>query len=235
MKWRENRKMENRAEIIKQFNAVAEQYDNQRRKLIPCFKDFYTIASSLATTSTVSPRILDLGAGTGLFSSFIINQFPKASFTLIDISEQMINVAKQRFSNLDNITYIIEDYTNYDQEETYDIIISSLSIHHLTDEQKYKLYNQVFKNLKSGGIFINADQVLGETEVLDQLYKQDWLAKVTATDLTEEELTAAIKRTELDKMATLSSQLSSLNKIGFSHVDCVYKYMNFVVLYAQKL
>jgi len=57
------------------------------------------------------------------------------------------------------------------------------------------------------GLFINADQVLGRTTYLDSLYKTDWKNKVEA---------------------------SGLSNIGFSDVDCIYKYYNFVVLYGRK-
>ncbi|MFB5285396.1 hypothetical protein [Peribacillus sp. Hz7] len=71
--------------VKEKFNQNALQYDNQRRKLIPCFDDFYSIPISIIETSKETPRVLDIGAGTGLFSSFIKEKFPKAKITLIDI------------------------------------------------------------------------------------------------------------------------------------------------------
>lgn len=53
------------------FNDIAGIYDNQRRKLIPCFDDFYNSAVSVIQLDLKSPRVLDIGAGTGLFSSFL--------------------------------------------------------------------------------------------------------------------------------------------------------------------
>jgi tRNA (cmo5U34)-methyltransferase len=34
------------------------------------------------------PTVLDVGSGTGLFSSFILEKYPEANITLIDISEK---------------------------------------------------------------------------------------------------------------------------------------------------
>ncbi len=65
---------------------AARQYDAQRRMLIPCFNDFYSIAVSLAETDKQNPAILDVGAGTGLLSSMVLQKFPVARLTLIDIS-----------------------------------------------------------------------------------------------------------------------------------------------------
>lgn len=80
------------------FDAGANDYDRQRGQLIPCFDEFYGMALSLADSSSPSPRILDLGAGTGLFSSMVMQKHPKAQFTLIDISDKMLEGARQRFT-----------------------------------------------------------------------------------------------------------------------------------------
>ncbi|KRF13366.1 class I SAM-dependent methyltransferase [Paenibacillus sp. Soil787] len=222
-------------QITTKFNEIAEKYDSQRRKLIPCFDDFYHTAASLVKVDHASPRILDLGAGTGLFSSYVINQYPNAMLTLIDLSQGMLDIAKQRFGeNRANVTYIAEDYSVFETSEPFDCVISSLSIHHLEDQAKHDLYKKIFKLLKPGGFFVNADQVLGSSPFLDQLYRSDWAAKVEATDLTPEALQAAYERTKLDKMAPLDQQLNWLRACGFIDVDCVYKYYNFVVMYAGK-
>lgn len=110
----------------------------------------------------------------------------------------------------------------------------SLSIHHLTDVAKQQLYDKIYTLLNPDGIFINADQVLGHTAYLDSLYKDDWKKKIESTDLTKAELQAAYERTTQDRMATLANQMNWLEQSGFQHVDCVYKYFNFVVLYGEK-
>lgn len=221
--------------IVEKFNENAEKYDSQRSKLIPCFDDFYSIPISIMEPHSSEPTVLDIGAGTGLFSAFILNKFPEAKVTLIDISEKMINVAKERFSNFSNINYIVDDYTSYEFENKFDIIVSSLSIHHLTDMEKKNLYNQIYHSLNDGGIFVNADQVYGHTAFLEKLYKDDWKNKIENSGLTEEEIYSAYERTKLDKMATLTEQLNWLEESGFNDVDCIYKYFNFVVMYGRKI
>ncbi|MFC5452948.1 class I SAM-dependent methyltransferase [Paenibacillus aestuarii] len=225
-----------RSPIQSKFDEVAANYDGQRKKLIPCFDDFYQIAASLIQAEDSAPHILDLGAGTGLFSRFALERYPDANLTLIDLSEAMLDVAKARFgADHPHITYIAGDYFHYDYPVSYDCIISSLSIHHLEDEEKEALYRRVYQLLKPGGIFVNADQVLGSTPYLDQLYRSDWQEKIERTDLSRDALTAAYERTKLDKMAPLDQQLGWLRKAGFSDTDCVYKYYNFVVMYGRKL
>ncbi|NRD77125.1 class I SAM-dependent methyltransferase [Bacillus sp. BRMEA1] len=225
---------QSKSSIIQKFNEDANQYDAQRSKLIPCFDDFYSIPISILNTQTTRPTALDIGSGTGLFSSFLLRKYPEAKLTLIDISEKMIDIARERFTHVSNIQYIVDDYTSHEFTSKFDIIISSLSIHHLTDAEKRNLYHLAFLLLNEGGIFINADQVLGQTPFLDDLYKTDWKNKVENSGLSEKEIHAAYERTSLDKMSTLADQLNWLKESGFKDVDCVYKYFNFVVLFGRK-
>ncbi|KLU64164.1 tRNA (cmo5U34)-methyltransferase [Desulfosporosinus acididurans] len=216
------------------FDENASQYDGQRKKLIPCFDDFYSIAISLAETKTKNPQILDIGAGTGLLSSFILEKYPDAFVTLIDLSEKMLDMAKERFVANQNITYIIDDYTKIKFDRKYDVVISSLSIHHLSADEKKQLYQNIYSSLNQDGVFINADQVLGQTHFMESLYKNDWKNKVERSGLSKEEIQSAYERANLDRMSTLSDQLKWIEDSGFLDVDCVYKYYNFVVLFGRK-
>ncbi|BAU27289.1 tRNA (cmo5U34)-methyltransferase [Aneurinibacillus soli] len=228
--------MENRREnVMTKFDEIASKYDEQRKKLIPCFDDFYSIAVSVAKAANDSPNILDVGAGTGLLSAFILEKYPQANVTLIDISEKMLEVAKVRFEKYQNVTYIVDDYTKHDFTEKFDVVISSLSIHHLTGIEKKGLYERIFSWLKADGVFVNADQVLGSTPYIDELYKTDWKQKVESSGMDRHEIISTYERTKLDKMSTLNEQLDWLKEAGFSDADCVYKYFNFVVLYGRKL
>ncbi|WP_203362973.1 class I SAM-dependent methyltransferase [Bacillus sp. REN10] len=220
-------------QVMHKFNEHAAAYDEQRKKLIPCFDDFYSIPISLIECEKEAPTVLDIGAGTGLFSAFLKEKFPKAQFTFIDLSENMLEIAKKRFEH-EEIHYITADYTQYKFNQTFDIIISSLSIHHLSDEEKRKLYEEVHTLLNPGGVFINADQVLGHTPFIDSLYKQDWWQKIEASGLTKQQLEEARERTKIDRMSTLPQQLNWLTESGFHDVDCIYKYFNFVVLFGRK-
>ncbi|OXS59156.1 SAM-dependent methyltransferase [Cohnella sp. CIP 111063] len=226
--------VENRNDVSSKFDEVSREYDRQRKKLIPCFDDFYGVSVSVAEAGSDCPEILDLGAGTGLFSSLMLRKYPQANITLIDISEKMLDIAKSRLEGVANVTYVLDDYTNYVVPGKYDIIVSALSIHHLTDANKRALYRNAYSNLKNNGVFVNADQVLGHTPFIESLYKNDWKKKVEASDLTREEIASAYERTKLDKMTELATQIDWMREVGFSDADCVYKYFNFVVLYGRK-
>ena len=124
-------------DIQTQFNLIAEEYDVNRRKFIPCFDDFYGSTTRFITANISSPkRVLDLGAGTGLLSYYWFRYFPASEYILVDIADEMLNVARRRFEGADNVSYQILDYSKTLPENDFDVIVSALSIHHLEDADK---------------------------------------------------------------------------------------------------
>ena len=58
-------------DIEEQFNLIAKKYDENRRKFIPCFDDYYESITKMILDNIDSPRrVLDLGAGTGLLTYY---------------------------------------------------------------------------------------------------------------------------------------------------------------------
>ena len=145
-----------------------------------------------------------------------------------------MDMAKERFSNQPNVKYIIGDYTKYDFSERYDIVASALSIHHLEDKSKKELYKNIYSILLENGIFINADQVYGETPFIESFNKTIWIQSIENSGLSREELLAGYERMKLDKEAKLNDQLDWLKEIGFTDVSCIYKYYHFAVMLGRK-
>ena len=231
--------------IQQAFNASAADYDKLRRILIPCFDDFYKTAVEVIQNDalgkdkalrTAPLKVLDLGSGTGLYSGMVQAVFPNAEFTLLDLAVEMLEKAKSRFNRMGKFPRIlIGDYTQADWEGSYDFVISGLSIHHLSDPDKQRLYQRIYDALNPGGMFVNADQVKGKTPILEKLYRQHWLDSVCALGISDEDLNAAKKRMEYDRMAPLDIQLGWLEAAGFQNVDCWYKNFSFAVFGGHRL
>ena len=220
--------------VKKLFDAIAGDYDRQRRLLIPCFDDFYGMALSLVESEEPAPCILDLGAGTGLFSGMVLQKYPEARLTLIDMSDKMLEGARGRFGGAPNVQYIVGDYSSGAFAERYDIIISSLSIHHLTHSAKRRLFETICGALRPGGIFVNADQVQGATAGSDAYYRKRWLEYINEGGLPREAVDASVERRKLDINAKTGDQVRWLTEAGFADADCMYKYLDFAVFFGRK-
>jgi len=217
------------------FDQGADRYDRQRRKVIPCFNDFYqTVIDLIPFGESQGFRFLDLGAGTGLLTEFILKTFPNVTATMIDLSERMLEKAKERFSSNKRVHFLTRDYAHAPLPQSQDLVVSAMSIHHLTDQEKKLLYERVFKALNTEGVFINADLVKGETDSIEQRYQDRWLRWIQRAGLQKTELSGIIDRMGYDMPSTLMLNLQWLREAGFRDVDCSYKYYNFAVFSGQR-
>ncbi len=223
-------------DIKNAFDSMAAEYDSQRQYVIPLMDQYYGAAVWAAESAGNNPSILDIGAGTGLLSALMLDKFPTAELTLLDISENMLCIAKERFTGRKNVRYVVSDYSRSELGGEYDIICSALSIHHLTTEDKRLLFHKIFASLKPGGMFVNADQSDGETQYFRRRYLDYWNKFMKKGLLNAKEHKEILTRRDiLDRNEKMSVQLQWLHECGFSDVDVVFKNRTFLVTVARKV
>ncbi|MDD1705692.1 MAG: class I SAM-dependent methyltransferase [Methanoregulaceae archaeon] len=211
-------------QVREAFDALASEYDSQRKWLIPWFDDFYHAAVAAAAWTGMRPRILDIGAGTGYLSSLLFNKYPDADLTLLDISEKMLDIARKRFYRNEQVRFLISDYRCGNLPGSYDLVCSALSIHHLEHDDKQQIFRNIFMALNPGGVFVNAEQVAGETPDQHRRNMMYWEDFLQHGSLSRDIVKSALQRsTTLDRMEKLSVQLYWLRQTGFSRVDVLYK------------
>lgn len=213
------------------FDRTAREYDRARRMLVPCFDVFYgALLDQLRFPPDAAPRVLDLGAGTGLVAALVRARYPRATLTLVDIAPKMLDLARKRFAEDETgVRFVVADYSHEDLDAEYDTVVSALSIHHLTDADKAGLFQRVRKALVPGGIFVNADQVLGRTPDEDRMYWEDWEREARALGATNDDIAMAQERMREDRTAPLASQLGWLHAAGFQDVACHFQWQAFAV------
>lgn len=223
----------NNKKLQKQFDLAAKKYDSQRKILIPFFEDYYKSGIKYLSLNKFD-KILDLGAGTGLLSQYLFKYFPNSRYTLIDVSSKMLDIAKRRFKNLSNIVYLEKDYSNNFPEGKFDLIASALSIHHLTEKEKYKLYKNIFNSLNKNGFFLNIDQYKSPSKNINKKYIELWINDITKHKVTKKDIESWIDRRKLDKETTMENEMDKLNEIGFKEVECLFKYWKLGVIAGKK-
>jgi tRNA (cmo5U34)-methyltransferase len=212
------------------FDQTAATYDAARARLIPPYERFYSTAVELLPfDGEAEIRVLDLGAGTGLLSAFVRERFPNARLRLVDMTESMLERARQRLGQ-ERVDYVLSDYGTEPIRGEWDAIVSALSIHHLTDEAKRGLFPRIHAALVPGGAFVNAEQVAGPTPELTRRYHQQWLAQIRERGATEQEIAEAEYRMQTDLCSSVEDQLRWMRDGGFADADCWFKEGRFAVL-----
>lgn len=104
----------------------------------------------------------------------------QATFTGIDIKQFCIDFAKEKFSLLENVTWIVNDYQQIKFESKPDVVFSSLFCHHFTNKALVTQL-QWMKENSNIGFFINDLQrhwlAYYSIKLLTKLFSASYLVK----------------------------------------------------------
>lgn len=111
--------------------------------------------------------VLELGIGTGETASRLLGRFPEAEITGLDSDPDMLFKAREIAQEVSLAR--IEDPL---PDGPWDLILSVLTIHRLTDDQKQTLFRRVREQSKALviGDFVSLGDERGETQVPGQAY-----------------------------------------------------------------
>lgn len=94
-------------------------------------------------------KVLEIGIGTGRIAAKVAPSCLK--LLGIDISSKTIKRAKENLSDFNNIEFICANFFDYDFDETFDVIYSSLTMMHF--EKKQRIIFKINELLNKNGIF----------------------------------------------------------------------------------
>jgi tRNA (cmo5U34)-methyltransferase len=224
------------ASIRENFSGRSEVYDSDIIRLVPNYEVMLRAAvDSLPFDTGTSPRIVDLGTGTGALAHRILTRYPQAQLLCVDMTKEMLQKAQSRLNGYPNVTYLEKDFYDLQMPPGQDAVMASLSLHHIvTDEDKRSFYAKVLRSLRPGGVFVNADAVLSTDDWVEDLYMRRWVEFMGGT-LDEQGVQAVLDRYRReDSLPVLMDQLRWLSEVGFSKVDVIWKNYMGAVVWARK-
>ncbi len=181
---------------------------------------------------------LDLGAGTGAASRTIVDLYPLSTAILADFSAEMMRAGEremQRFAG--RYRYVEFDMAAGGEwpaaiPAALDAVVSSMCVHHLTDERKQGLFAEILAHLVPGGWYLNYDPVRGADPVVEATWQR----------VSDHDDPAAAERrrhrSPLDQarwdnhvryLIPLDQQLGYLRSAGFEGVDVYWKQLENVI------
>lgn len=130
------------------FDKIAEKYVNYFGDDWEFINEIKEFVSYLKLNSTV----IDLGCGSGYITNFLCNQ--NINGIGIDISSEMINIAKKRYAG---VKFILDDFANienYFEEDSVDGVIAIYSLYFIPREYLNNVFKALSKIIKKEGKFL---------------------------------------------------------------------------------
>jgi tRNA (cmo5U34)-methyltransferase len=219
------------------YNAVSKDYNKFINHAVPRYPEMLWAIFQYIPKDLKPERVLELGCGTGNLSELIVKTYPKSEKVLVDISEEVLSRCKNRLEDNDRIEYCRADINELDfPPDSFDLIISSITIHHLKHHQKELLFKKVFSWLTNEGVFTYSDQFAGVTKEIYDNHMKLWHRFAVNSGCPEDEWDLWMKhQDEHDYHATAVDQILWLKKANFSSIDITWRYLLWTVITARKL
>jgi tRNA (cmo5U34)-methyltransferase len=182
---------------------------------------------------------LDIGAGYGPVSKFILDQFPNATCIAQDGSTPMLQHAQQLMAGY-GIRFVPLQSDLFDtdwvptQFGPFDAAVSSSCLHNLRDFTRIQeIYRDIRAHLRPAGVFLNLDLLNPPTPALQQRYNRVVATRRQREGATRNDLDALAQRADQSPThgsahtfpGSLDQHLAALRSAGFSEVDCFWKDM----------
>ena len=167
-------------------------------------------------------RVLDLGSGDGRLLDLVLRARPDARGVAIEFSPVMLEGLHARFGS-GGRAQIVDHNLDHSLPPlgSFDAVVSSFAIHHLEHPRKHTLYAEIWALLEPGGVFCNLEHVASPTP-----HAHERFLEAMGTSPAEEDPS--------NKLLDVHTQLEWLRQLGFTDVDCYWKWRELALLVGRK-
>jgi SAM-dependent methyltransferase len=113
--------------------------------------------------------IYDAGSGYGQYTYFMTKHLMPCKVHSVDIKEKWMKDSREFFNRqkISNVDFAIEDLTNIDHQNRFDLIVCVDVMEHIEEDKK--VFNNFYNALKKGGyVLINSPSIYGGSDVHDE-------------------------------------------------------------------
>lgn len=224
---------------IERFNELADDYEQFSNSMPKQDEMNETVLELFQQWFSKNPptSVCELGSGIGTMARTIVDEFKPDQYLALDGAENMVERSIKSFVDYNGPTHVRfeqQAFEEWSPEESFDCVYSSLSIHHMTGDQKQTLFRRIYDSLEPGGLFLYAD-IFEPPESLADFYYKITRQRRLNMGMTEDEFEERWQsHLENDRPSNWLSTIDWLKEAGFSTVDCAWKNMNRAILLANE-
>jgi tRNA (cmo5U34)-methyltransferase len=228
-------------EIRQRFDADVERFSNLdtgQSATVDAPLAMALVAEAAAATTPHARHVLDVGCGAGNYTLKLLEHVPNLDATLIDLSQPMLDRAKERVSRATTgrITTIRCDIREVELPDgEYDIVLAAAVLHHLRTDQEWRdVFAAFHRTLRPGGSMWVFDLVKSSIPAVQQLLRKQYAEYLTwLKDESYRDHVFAYVEKE-DSPRPLLFQLDLLRRVGFAQVEVLHKNVCFAAFGAVK-
>lgn len=222
------------AEIRERFDNDVERFSNLDTGQLSTIDAKISLELITEASKRIVPdakHLLDIGCGAGNYSLMMLTKIKDLNCTLVDLSKPMLDKAFERVSQKtkNNVITLQGDIREVELKENhYDIILAGAVLHHLRDDNDWRItFEKIFNLLKSGGCFMISDLITQDTKLLnDYTWERygDYLEGLGGKEYRQKVLDYVAKE---DSPRSMNYQLDLMKQVGFRKVEILHKNMCF--------
>lgn len=193
-----------------------DEYDQKIRTFVPHYETLLdVIARSLALLQAASPKVIDLGIGTGALAEACLGVSRRAKLLGVDADPDILDAARYRLRDHENIEFLHDTFLNVTLPPA-DAVVACIALHHIAEpEDKQALYRRIFDALRPGGVFVSGDSFPSSEPRLATQHRNAWLRHLERTYSSVEAEGYLQAWSDEDTYHPLASELDWLRGAGF--------------------
>ena len=228
-------------EIRQRFDADVERFSNLetgQSATVDAPLAMELIAQAAAVTTPQARHVLDVGCGAGNYTLKLLERLPKLDATLIDLSQPMLDRAKERVgrATAGRITTIRSDIREVELPDgQFDIVLAAAVMHHMRSDQEWrKVFAALHRALRPGGSVWVFDLVESSIPAVQEPMWQRYGEYLTQLkdEAYRDHVFAYVEKE--DTPCPLVFQLDVLRQVGFSQIEVLHKNVCFAAFGAVK-
>ncbi|MGY8770722.1 MAG: class I SAM-dependent methyltransferase [Pirellulales bacterium] len=163
--------------------------------------------------------ILEIGCAVGNITPAFL-KIPNTTYCGLDIDENALNLARNKFAKHDNCEFILQDLTEHSNQSSvkYDYILFAGMCHHITDDLCVEFIQSASRLLSENGAIYVVDPLIPRSE--DSLFLQTYMKHLEQGEYLRENEAMKDLFDQVEELNLVEETIKFVNPTPFPFLKC---------------